>query len=343
MAKILSLNRLRRSPSRLISDSDKSKQVNQVEQEIMKILQTPPTGELSLINTEDKPKSSTIEHNKDSVENNQSSEKSKTHSSEKRQDKHDEQLGKIQDKPPRDESKKQESSIQKSRSKDVYKLSNNIIPNIYDNIDVFTINDFYNNISKILTTEDDNKMNPYNLKWHNKNALNLIEEITDLLKETYPNKKDIHEPSINSNKVKWTNLHALFQDNDKLNKYQSVIISNNSQVSLLPTLRVNCIKVKLNMLNGVGSLPLETSILISQNLRKYDIYIENNDIVINASSLVDFFIKLILTKLTLLRKIHIESFTEYYFSFLIFIEDGCDSKIDLEDRLELIEKFCLSS
>ena len=147
-------------------------------------------------------------------------------------------------------------------------------------------------------------------------------------------------PVISSTKVKWTNLPPIFQKNNKLNNYQSLIISDNSQLSLLPTLRVNCLKVKLDMFEK--NVPVDLLLTICSFLRKYDIYIDNTNIVINASSLIDFFVKLLLVKLTLTRRLHAEAFNEYYFSILIFVEDGGETGATIGDRLEIIEKFCLS-
>ena len=321
MAKILSLNRLRKSPARLPIDTDKQQKVNEVEQEILKVLQSNnSSGELTLL--------SNIKSSAKEETNNKNS----NIEDPKKLDNKETKNSNIEEPKKLDNNENKTSNIEEPKKSTKEKvnnsLSNNIIPAIKDENDIWNITDFCKALSDVLIVEEESEVDVHKLKWHNKVALNLINEITQLLNETYENDYNIYVKTsaiITSNRIKWTNLPALFQKNNKLNCYQSMTISDNTQLSLLPTLRINCLKVKLNLYHNDKNLPLDILTTICSNLRKYDIYIDTITIVINACSLIDFFVKLTLTKLILMRKIYIESFNEYYFSFLIFIEDGYDN------------------
>ena len=176
MAKILSMNRLRKSPMRSLSEADKLQRISQVEQDILKILQNPKSSnELSIINIVKEPKISE-EH---PVSNAATDPKPAS------VDKHIEV--------------KKESKDKEVKSKKIdCEVSSNIIPPVSDSNETWTCSNFYNAISHVLTNEPIESTNTYNLKWHNKSALNLVYEITDLLKETYESIGDDKREIINT-------------------------------------------------------------------------------------------------------------------------------------------------
>ena len=150
MAKILSMNRLRKSPMRSLSEADKLQRISQVEQDILKILQNPKSSnELALINIV---KESKLPE-EPSVVNTLVEPKAPS-----------------KDKPI--EVKKQPTKDKESKID--REISNNIIPQVNDANEIWTCSNFFNAISQVLVNEPLDSANTYNLKWHNRSALNLI-------------------------------------------------------------------------------------------------------------------------------------------------------------------------